>query len=231
MKIVEITPSIHGELPHIGRPCTIIRFSGCNLNCPWCDTKDMLYEEIDIDEVLKRIFELGIHDFLITGGEPLLHKTDLIQLLSHPAMKEYYVLGRDSIVIETNGTQSGQFIRKHEDTLQVTFAWDLKPLSLIGPELFADSLQNITSEALNICGIKDVLKFVFNSKEDFDFYCAIAEQLEMDPRVPLIFSPTWNLLKTTPMRPFVEEMIQLQTENLNRDFYFQTQLHKTLGIA
>ncbi|MHC4713797.1 MAG: 7-carboxy-7-deazaguanine synthase, partial [Planctomycetota bacterium] len=36
MKISEIFRSIQGESYLAGRPCTLVRLAGCNLNCPWC---------------------------------------------------------------------------------------------------------------------------------------------------------------------------------------------------
>lgn len=38
--VMEIFKSIQGEGVHQGRAATFIRLAGCNLQCPWCDTKD-----------------------------------------------------------------------------------------------------------------------------------------------------------------------------------------------
>ena len=40
LPVMEIFSSIQGEGSMMGMPVTFIRLAGCNLRCPWCDTKD-----------------------------------------------------------------------------------------------------------------------------------------------------------------------------------------------
>ena len=40
--------SIQGEGRNTGRPATFIRFAGCNLNCPWCDTQTVSYTHLTL---------------------------------------------------------------------------------------------------------------------------------------------------------------------------------------
>lgn len=99
--VIEIFDSIQGEGSMMGMPVTFIRFQGCNLSCPWCDTKeswvngnpspkaDFLYIE-DITEKCARDI------VVLTGGEPCMQKLEpLIEALQ---MKGKFVC------IETNGT-------------------------------------------------------------------------------------------------------------------------------
>ena len=95
-KINEIFYSLQGEGYHTGKPAVFIRFSGCNLKCPFCDTQHeegtMMTDEEIILEVQKYPAELVI----LTGGEPSLWiDATLIDLL-HQAGKY--------VSIETNGT-------------------------------------------------------------------------------------------------------------------------------
>ena len=40
--ILEIFDSVQAEGRYSGVPATFIRFAGCNLSCPWCDTEEQL---------------------------------------------------------------------------------------------------------------------------------------------------------------------------------------------
>lgn len=39
-RVNEIFSSFQGEGTNMGKPCTFIRLQGCNLACPWCDSKN-----------------------------------------------------------------------------------------------------------------------------------------------------------------------------------------------
>lgn len=94
--IVEIFSSIQGEGCLMGTPATFIRLSGCNLSCPWCDTKVSWKDngnEMSVAEIVAKVDKTFV---VITGGEPLIH--DLEPLLKGLQEKGSYV------AIETNGT-------------------------------------------------------------------------------------------------------------------------------
>jgi organic radical activating enzyme len=112
----EIFASIQGEGAAMGKPCTFVRLSRCNLACVWCDTAytwrfagdnrphrdGLAYDRaanqvlLSEEETAARIAALGQHRLVITGGEPLLQAPALARMIAHlPAMH---------IEIETNGT-------------------------------------------------------------------------------------------------------------------------------
>lgn len=96
-KINEIFYSLQGEGHHTGYPSVFIRFSGCNLACPFCDTRheDGIYMD---DEAIIRAVNLYRSEWIvITGGEPALSiDDDFIHLLKRATGKK--------VAIETNGT-------------------------------------------------------------------------------------------------------------------------------
>lgn len=94
-RINEIFYSIQGEGYWTGMPAIFIRFAGCNLKCPWCDTDHAHYEFMYIEQILKELEKYPCKNIILTGGEPALQvdKSLLLQLTV-----------KYKIHIETNGT-------------------------------------------------------------------------------------------------------------------------------
>ena len=99
-RINEIFYSIQGEGAFAGTPAVFVRFSGCNLACPWCDTDHEHAEEMTRDELENAVGELlNGHDgaiIVLTGGEPALQLRD-----DEPLFRGF----KTRICIETNGTK------------------------------------------------------------------------------------------------------------------------------
>lgn len=113
-KVNSIFRSIQGEGIFTGWPATFVRFQGCNLKCPFCDTPEAIpvtqedrceskvstsFTEMGLDSLVKRIlFMVGLHDLIIfTGGEPCLQP---IEHLAAALAQE----GVWPLHLETNGT-------------------------------------------------------------------------------------------------------------------------------
>lgn len=74
-----------------------IRFSGCNLSCPFCDTKHDKGIFMDDDAIIHAVKLYKADWIVLTGGEPALSiDADFIHLLRRATGKK--------IAIETNGT-------------------------------------------------------------------------------------------------------------------------------
>lgn len=103
MKIAEIFESIQGEGPEIGMRAVFVRLYGCNLKCEGCDTRyswNGRYAELNMDDIEQQVYDFGIPNVIITGGEPLLQKT-AVELL----VKRLWMSGKIQYVgLETNGT-------------------------------------------------------------------------------------------------------------------------------
>ena len=95
-KINEIFYSLQGEGMHTGTPAVFVRFSGCNLHCPFCDTRHEEGTWMSNEEIVEAVKRHPSRFVILTGGEPSLQiDEDLLHRL-HDA-------GR-YICIETNGT-------------------------------------------------------------------------------------------------------------------------------
>ncbi len=93
----EIFETLQGEGRNTGRPCIFVRFSGCNLACPWCDTDFSPRLRLTLDELLARIATFSSRSIIFTGGEPLL-QPELLPLARALKALGYW------LAIETNGT-------------------------------------------------------------------------------------------------------------------------------
>lgn len=69
-RLREIFSSLQGEGLNTGLPATFIRFAGCNLNCPWCDTHRHVKEMLPLHEVLAEVRKFKNKAVVVTGGEP-----------------------------------------------------------------------------------------------------------------------------------------------------------------
>jgi len=101
-KVNEIFFTLQGEGAHSGIPAVFVRFSGCNLRCPWCDTEFSDYTEMTAEQIVAQMKEL--YDLpnerrkmcVLTGGEPSLQ-------VDKPLIDTLHAAGF-YICIETNGT-------------------------------------------------------------------------------------------------------------------------------
>ena len=97
-RINEIFYSLQGEGFWSGTPIIFIRFSGCNLQCDFCDTAHHTYAEMSDEAIIETIKKFPARRVCLTGGEPSLQiDSDLIDLLH----RNGYL-----IHIETNGTRA-----------------------------------------------------------------------------------------------------------------------------
>lgn len=107
--VADVTASIQGEGPHLGRPVAVLQLMGCNLTCRWCDAAHtwdhrhyILREEgmrLTRTQVVDLLLAQVPRRLVITGGEPLLQSAALAPLIHHLAGDAPW-----RIAVETNGT-------------------------------------------------------------------------------------------------------------------------------
>ena len=77
LRVSEVFASIQGEGPSVGTPSMFVRLQGCTVGCTWCDTRYAWDpgggEELALAELLDRVKVTGLHNVVVTGGEPLEH--------------------------------------------------------------------------------------------------------------------------------------------------------------
>lgn len=103
-KLVEIFESLQGEGRNTGRPCVFVRFAGCNLACPWCDTDVGERFSMTLEELLNEITTYKAKTVVLTGGEPTLIEgaPELVAALKRLG---YY------IAVETNATVDADWLQ------------------------------------------------------------------------------------------------------------------------
>lgn len=84
-------PTFQGEGPYAGRRAAFVRLGLCNLSCSWCDTPytwdstryDVSAEcpDTPISTIHDRLRVVGTDLVILSGGEPLIHRALLDQLM------------------------------------------------------------------------------------------------------------------------------------------------------
>ncbi len=156
LTVNEIFLSIQGEGVRAGRPCAMVRLTGCDLRCRWCDTR-YAYREgqpMAIGEVVDRVRELGCPLVEVTGGEPLLQPLTpkLLATLCDDGLE---------VLLETSGVHDIAVVDE-----RVSRIVDMKcPSSGHGNRFCWSNVTALRS--------KDEVKFVIADRRDYDFACAM----------------------------------------------------------
>jgi 7-carboxy-7-deazaguanine synthase len=177
LRINEIFHSIQGESTRAGEPCVLVRLTGCNLRCVWCDTTYAFDEgrDMSVTEVLRRVASYGCRMVEVTGGEPLL-QADVIPLLQALVDRGHEVL------LETGGSLSIEHV-----PVGVRRIVDVKcPGS-------GESDKNRWENVDHLRG-DDELKFVLAGPEDYDWAVEKIRSRGLADRCPVLLSPVHGML-------------------------------------
>ena len=206
LTVNEIFLSIQGESTHAGLPCVLVRLTGCNLRCSWCDTAHAFHEgrPMSVEEVLRRVAEQRCALVEVTGGEPLL-QPDAITL-----MRELVGLGY-TVLLETGGS-----LPVEEVPDGVRRIIDVKcPGSGESAKNRWENLDHLRSG--------DEIKFVLADRADYEWAAAQIGERSLAERCPLIFSPVHGKLAPGSLAGWViEDRLPVRV---------QVQLHKVLWPA
>lgn len=203
MIITEIFKSIQGESSYAGLPCSFVRTTGCNLRCVWCDTEYAFYggKEMSIAEVLAAIEPHHCMLVEITGGEPLL-QPDVPELAAELLKRKHRVL------VETGGALDISVLPS--DVIKIV---DVKcPESGMSEQMDWKNLGRLSPA--------DEIKFVINSRQDYDWAVDVMKRHQLHEKNAVLFSPVHKNLPPEQLAGWILE------DNLS--VRFQIQLHKIL---
>jgi len=170
LPICEIFHSIQGESTYAGRPCVLVRLSGCNLNCSYCDTPyhNQVSSTRTVPQVVEAVQEFTCDLAEISGGEPLVQEDT-------PALCRALLDIGVTVLVETNGSLDIGVLPP-----QAVRIVDVKcPGSGEG-----GSFNEINVNRLRT---NDELKFVLSDRADFDWACRFVEQRRLERRCTLLF--------------------------------------------
>lgn len=171
-KINEIFSSLQGEGSHAGVPAVFVRFCGCNLQCPFCDTNHQQGRLMTDDEIFNSVAASNAPWVVLTGGEPSL-------FIDHEFVKQLKKRTGKRVAIETNGTnpvpscidwitvspKTG--MTPHDLPLHITHADELKVVDLgqpLEPYLSMPCVGSDTRLFLQPCYVDDETQFAINRK-------------------------------------------------------------------
>lgn len=157
--ISEIFYSIQGEGKTAGVPALFLRLAGCNINCIWCDTREVwmrgkpLKKEVVIN-LIKEKSDKNIH-LIITGGEPLIYN-DFINRLVYEVLDNFRM-----IEIETSATRKPYGFISEENKVFFNTSPKLK-------NSMVDEKTRINPNAINffLNSKRAIFKFVIRNEKD-----------------------------------------------------------------
>jgi 7-carboxy-7-deazaguanine synthase len=172
MRVTEIYTSIQGETQYAGLLCTLVRTTGCDLRCGYCDSAFAFHggSEMTVDQVMAEVARLGAPLVLLTGGEPMLQR-ELPELARRLLGAGYRVM------IETSGAHP-------LDTLPeaVVRVIDIKTPGS------GESHRN-RLELLRDVRPGDAVKFVLVDEADYQWAAQVIREQGLAGRTEVLLSP------------------------------------------
>ncbi len=186
LRVNEIFYSIQGESTRAGRPCVLVRLTGCQMRCHWCDTAYSFYEGEwrSLDEVLAEVESYGCDLVEVTGGEPLLQP-------GTPALLAALCDRGLEVLLETGG---GLAISGLDP--RVRRILDVKcPGSGEAEHNLWSNLDRLTP--------RDEVKFVLADQADYLWAREVVHRYRLPERCPVHFAPVHGRLAPADLAAWV----------------------------
>lgn len=177
MRITEIYASIQGETQYAGLPCTLVRTTGCDLRCNYCDSAFAFHGGRDMDpgQILAAVRDLGAPLVLLTGGEPMLQRE--IGALASLLLDAGY-----RVMIETSGAHPVDSLPP-----QVVRIVDVKTPG-------SGEAGRMRWEVLDGLRPQDAVKFVVAGEADYRWAADVIRSRRLDQRTEVLLSPVHGVL-------------------------------------
>ena len=191
LAVSEIFYTLSGEGDDVGSPTTYVRLFGCNLKCPWCDTKYSI-EKIDdsirimpLEEIVNEIISYGCNHIAFTGGEPMLYIDkigDIMALLSLHGDYTYH--------FETNGL------------IEPKWYYDAPVTYAVSPKFYTldPTTKNEYTDSIKAWSrwngpqVNTVFKFVYEGQETVDKIRELEKQIDGFNDCPVYLMPEGRTL-------------------------------------
>lgn len=164
LPVVETFHSVQGEGFWTGASAFFIRLAGCDVGCPWCDTKHSWpmahHPKRAVNALVGAAVAARPFMVVITGGEPSMHDLTGLTVALHDAGLRVH--------IETSGSY----------LLSGKFDW-----ITLSPKRFKPPLDEVYSRA-------DELKVVVGDRADLSWAEATAQKVS--PKAIKLLQPQWN---------------------------------------
>jgi 7-carboxy-7-deazaguanine synthase len=177
MKITEIYSSIQGETQYAGLLCTLVRTTGCDLRCNYCDSAFAFQggQDLTLDEILAEVERLGAPLVLLTGGEPMLQR-------ELPALAGRLIAAGYTVMIETSGAHPLDALPS-----EVVRVVDIKTPA-------SGESARMRWELLGGLRPRDAVKFVLADELDYRWARAVILEHDLGRRTEVLLSPVHGRL-------------------------------------
>jgi 7-carboxy-7-deazaguanine synthase len=203
LRINEIFHSLQGEADAVGYPTVFVRLTGCPLRCQYCDTEYAFHagEWLGLDSIIDKVRGYGAEHVCVTGGEPLA-QPNCLKLLERLCDAGFQVS------LETSGALDIGAVDR-----RVSRVVDVKTPG--SNEAARNRLENFA-----LLTLRDQLKFVICSREDYDWSKAFLREHGLPGQCRILFSPSYNQVAPTALAEWIlADRLPVR---------FQLQLHKVL---
>jgi len=175
--VTEIYRSIQGETQYAGLPCTLVRTTGCDLRCSYCDSAFAFQggTDMSLDQIQAEVAALGAPLVLLTGGEPMLQR-------ELPQLARRLVSGGYRVMIETSGAHP-----LDELPVEVLRIVDVKTPG-------SGESHRMRWEVLSSLRPQDAAKFVLTDEVDYRWAVEVVRRHDLGGRTEVLLSPVHGQL-------------------------------------